>query len=656
MSSLFQKEKKEIFLLVVSMVFGSLLFLSIDWVLYNSIEWQFLNNELVFGIMSNFTNIFENIGIVRLVLIAFLVMGAYFAPADFVDSKDIKSRNRVRVMAAVSTLAFLTGYLNIRFYDMYLYPVVGLVSIVTVVPAVSTFFKKDGADSFFKGLNQKQEGKVSYVLGTEDGPLAVSIAEEGIGIQGGTGSGKTSLCQEFVWQSVEKGMGGLIYEFEGDSKDESEDEKPQILARTALTASQHTDTNVKVAFLNFTDPSKSHQCNPLSKKYITTKTEALQICTVLMKSLEKHWIQKTDFWAKNAIHFVQACYWMLNKHKPEFCSLPHLVALVLQNHNIVLKWLVTDSEVERIIRPIISAIQENASQQVAGQISTGQLPFVILDSPEVFYTMLEDEVNLDLTNKENPTLLCIGNIPRMSEAVSPAISVILGVVKNNINRFGRIRGLFFIDELSTVFVYKLDEFINMVRKKGAVTIVTFQMFSQVILMYGKEIAYNIKTGVQNIFIGKTEDNDSAKSFVESLGKHSVNKVSIGNSGSGDKSMNVSLDNKEQIMETRDITGQKRGHFTGKISGGQPPFFSAQFDYYAGSYPEISDIPKFSDKYSMDDSDLGDEIMSNIVKSKYERVHAEIDEFLTPYRDEYERELASAKEAMSKAYAGRKDAN
>jgi hypothetical protein len=48
--------------------------------------------------------------------------------------------------------------------------------------------------------------------------------------------------------------------------------------------------------------------------------------------------------------------------------------------------------------------------------------------------------------------------------------------------------------------------------------------------------------------------------------------------------------REKVFNARDVAGQAAGHFVGKIAGGEPPFFSTQFNMCVF---EESEIPQFS---------------------------------------------------------------
>ncbi len=95
-----------------------------------------------------------------------------------------------------------------------------------------------------------------------------------------------------------------------------------------------------------------------------------------------------------------------------------------------------DPEIALNMSSMLTAWKLGAQQQTAGAVSSAQTPLVLLNNKYIFWVLSplpEEEFSLDITNKEHPTLLCVGNAPTIKEAVSPAISCI-GSVLMSLNR------------------------------------------------------------------------------------------------------------------------------------------------------------------------------------------------------------------------------
>jgi type IV secretory pathway TraG/TraD family ATPase VirD4 len=225
---------------------------------------------------------------------------------------------------------------------------------------------------------------------------------------------------------------------------------------------------VKFAFLNFTDLSRTVRTNPISPKYVKTDLEILEIANVIMKNLEKEWIQKTDFWANNAINYMQGSLLMLSRNYPQFCTVPHLIELMLSSHDSVLNFLASDPQIHKIMVPILTAHEQQAKEQLAGVISSAQLPITKLRSPEVYYVLNpaeQNNFNLDITNPSNPIFLCVGNSSRLTNALGPIIALIASICMQQMNQLGKRRSLFVVDELPTLFIPNLDNLPATARKK-----------------------------------------------------------------------------------------------------------------------------------------------------------------------------------------------
>jgi len=88
------------------------------------------------------------------------------------------------------------------------------------------------------------------------------------------------------------------------------------------------------------------------------------------------------------------------------------------------------------------------------------------------------------------------------------------------------------------------------------------------------------------------------------------------------------------VKSRDIAGQKAGHFIGKIVNGKPPFFNLQFKEC--SFYE-DEIPLFSSVYDTGDKDTDRMLMNGLVEDNYQRILDEVAQILAEFKPKKEEE-------------------
>ena len=185
------------------------------------------------------------------------------------------------------------------------------------------------------------------------------------------------------------------------------------------------------------------------------------------------------------------------------------------------------------------------------------------------------------------------------------------------NNPGKVKSVFMVDEFPTIMLQGIDTFIGTARKHYVSTILAVQDFNQAIRDYGDKSANILKSSCGTQAYGMTGNDKTARDIESLFGERKERQESIShNEESGTGSTTESLQ-KEKVIRARDIAGQSIGHFTGKIAGGKPPFFSAQFKQ--STYVE-QEIPEFSKPVQIEGKpELENEILEEIVTQNYYKV-------------------------------------
>lgn len=529
----------------------------------------------------------------------------------------------------LSVTVFLVGYQHIRIVNLFFYPLSIVASIYLVFRVSVQLLNRTVKEQVSEPLTQIHYNKNAELqLKTDKGLLSIEKSEYGYYIEGAAGSGKSVLIEYIVYHLIQQGRAGVIYDYEGNSLEPGGAILSKMVQSAILDAGNKIQT--KFAFLNCDDLTKTVRCNPISRRYLKRELDVIEIANTLMKNLETEWIEKTDFWASNAINVVVGCILRLWKDYPQYCTIPHVVALVLSDFELTLAFLDEDPELRPRIQPVISAYKLKAQQQTAGVISSSQLPLTKLFTPEIFYVFsptANEEYDLDVTNKDNPQFLCLGFNPKLQAALSPVFSLVLVVCMKQMNNFGKQKALFAIDELPTIYIPNLDKFPATVRKHKVATLLSVQTYKQLDDANGSKKAEIIRDNLSNVFLGKTNSFDSAKLMSEKIGDYKKIETSLSYSENDSESVSKKA---ERIVPPEKIIQQPIGHFTGFVAQGKPNFFHCQFDYF-----EVKkfDIPSFSNVINSGDIEIDRKAMANVAQLHFKKINNEITNLLSNYEEQ-----------------------
>ena len=557
----------------------------------------------------------------------------------FLTSGSSNNENKLPYILSAVVLngLFLFGYAS-SFYNMYVYPFVFLAASIVTAQTIFKFKQSISDEEFFKGVNKRKSDFMFWIGTTQFGKLYIPKPQQHIWIDGGPGSGKSqSLIKPMIKQAALRGDAGLIYDYEGDPTAENN----PILSRVAYTAMLEARGRTKFAFINFTDMSRTVRINIFSEKYFDQNGESDvaiadlyfgNMAATLLKNLNTSFKEKQDFWYDTALIMTKAVFLRLHKdpscRQKGFNTLPHAISVFLSDYNLVFRWLIEDRDVEMLASPIITPWKNQAMGQLSGTVSTLQSAFSKLLNPNIYWVMSKDDFNLDVTNKNNPSLLCLGNAQSIKESVAPCLAMIIGCVMKQMNNAGKVKSIFFVDELPTIIINALDEFIATVRKHYVAVLFGVQDHDQCVRDYGEKSAAVLRSNCGNQFFGMTGNEQNARMVSEMFGEIRRKQVSItNNDGRSSHSTSESLQ-REKVVQTREVTGQQVGEFMGKIANGDPVFFKCRFEEFIY---DAKEIPPFSLPLKTGDSSVALKILKQSVYDNYEQIKEDVRLMLLPYQ-------------------------
>ena len=616
----FMKENSETRSALLAVVLILLGIIILDFLLMNEI----IHPGMKF--LKSFSWMHKNIFFIKVLYVFIVYFYLGVMPRSRMKASEDKRFIFITLSLFFSSLILISGIIKFL-YGIYFFPFLLLLHVPFAAFGIAAF--RNGAlksDVFFENISN-ESSDFYFEFGSKDGKLTVHKPQQNLWIDGGPGSGKSdTFIKAIISQSAQRGYAGLIYDWEGDPTQEGSPLLSQVAYGSILEARRkNPDLKLEFAFINFTDMMRTVRVNVLSEKYFNEFNAALfirNLVTTLMKNLEPAWKEKTDFWANNAINFVYSVAYLCYKQREiGINTLPHVISICLSDSELVFRWIEQDDEIKKNMASMLTAWHNKATQQTAGAVSSAQLPLSLLNNKYVFWVLSpksEEEFSLDVTNKERPVLLCIGNAPSIKEAISPAISCICNILMGQMNRPGNAKSIFCIDEFPTVNLFGIDTFIGTARKHYVSTILAVQDFNQAVRDYGDKSAEILKASCGSQFFGMTGNKKTAHDIQDLFGENKQLTESFSEQDSGGGSRSESLQ-REKIIYTRNVAGQPTGHFIGKVANGVPPFFSTQFDRFVG---DTEKIPPFSKMINTGDEMQDRKIMENIIEENYLRIERE----------------------------------
>lgn len=369
-----------------------------------------------------------------------------------------------------------------------------------------------------------EKPKVIQVSKT-DRTIWLPDANRGIAVLGGTGSGKTyGVIDPAIRSVIDQGFPIILYDY-------------KYAEQSSRIAGIAADAGYKVSIFAPSFP-ESGICNPLD--FIRDATDvdmARQVAIVLNRNFKSGGKGNEDpFFTNSGDQLIQAVL-LLAKTTPYpdiiFCAKAlganNLPARV-QNANLP-TW------VETSFGQLIS--MADSEKTVASVISTASILFSRFMSPDILSVFCgKTTIPMNLKGKH---LLVIGMKREKQDVVAPLLATVLHmIVTRNVTSKREDPLLVAIDELPTLYLPSLVQWLNVHREDGLSCMLGFQNLVQLEETYGKEVSRAIFGGCATKAIFNPLEPESAKIFSDYLGdEHLKYKSKSRSSGGGKTSTSTS---------------------------------------------------------------------------------------------------------------------
>ena len=335
----------------------------------------------------------------------------------------------------------------------------------------------------------------------------------GLLVIGSPGAGKSwFVIQHVIKQHIEKGFAMFVYDFKFD-------DLSKIVYNWMLKNSGKYPVLPSFYVINFDNLSISHRCNPLDPASLKDITDATESARTILLGLNREWINKQgDFFVESPINFVTAIIWFLRKYdNGKYCTLPHVIELMQTPYDELFPVLNTQLEVEVLVNPFVTAYQNNAMQQLEGQVASAKIGMARLASPQLYWVLSGNDFTLDINNPAHPKIVCVGNNPEKQQIYGAVLSLFISRLVRQVNKKGMLKCSLVFDEFPTIYFNNMDSLIATARSNKVATTLAMQDFSQLKKDYGKEQADVIINITGNIISGQVMG-ETSKLLSERFGK------------------------------------------------------------------------------------------------------------------------------------------
>lgn len=343
----------------------------------------------------------------------------------------------------------------------------------------------------------------------------------GLLVIGSPGAGKSwFVIQHVIKQHIEKGFAMFVYDYKYDDLSK--------IAYNWLQKNIHRYP-VKPAFyvINFDDLSHSHRCNPLDPLSMNDITDATESARTILLGLNREWVNKQgDFFVESPINFLTAVIWFLRKYEDgRYCTLPHVIELMQTDYEELFPVLNTQPEIEVLINPFITAYQNDAMEQLEGQVASAKIGMARLSSPQLYWVLSGNDFTLDINNPKEPKIVCMGNNPEKQQIYGAVLSLYISRLVRQVNKKDQLKCSLVFDEFPTIYFGGIDSLIATARSNKVATTLAMQDFSQLKKDYGRELADVIVNITGNIISGQVMG-ETAKLLSERFGKIMQDRQSV----------------------------------------------------------------------------------------------------------------------------------
>ena len=406
-----------------------------------------------------------------------------------------------------------------------------------------------------------------------DGWINIVNPFRGTILIGTPGSGKSfGVVNPFIRQLIAKEFCACVYDFKFP-------DLGKIAYYHYLMAKQQGKCKKhEFHVINLNEPEKSRRTNPWRSDYLRTLADASEGAEGLVEAMKKG--DKSggsdQFFTQSAINFLSACIYFFSKYKEgKFSSFPHVLAFLNHSYEDIFNTLFAEPELVPLLSPFKSAYLAKAFNQLEGQVGTLKIFISRLATKETFWVFSGDDFNLKISDPDNPGIVVLANDPNTQNINSACYSVIINRLTKLINNKGNLPSALIIDEIPTLYTYKIENLLATARSNKVAILMGLQELPQFNQHYGKDTAATITSVVGNVLAGSVRNKETLDWLERLFGKSKQ----IGESLSIDRNKtSTSLQEKlEPLIPAGKMAALNTGELVGLIAADAQETYTGKFD-------------------------------------------------------------------------------
>lgn len=444
------------------------------------------------------------------------------------------------------------------------------------------------------------------------------------------GSGKTfGIINPAIRQMVSKGFCLCIYDFKFPSLAE--------IAYYHYLQKKKVDPNYKHKFhvVNLDKVECSRRVNPFKREYINTLAQAQEMAESMVSALQKGGASAGGgaeaFFTQSAINFLASTIFYFGTYQNgKYSDLPHILSFMNRSYQEIFDTLFTNEELVSLMSPFRSAYENKAFDQLEGQVGTVKIFLSRLATKESFWVFSGDDVQLKISDREDPSILILASNPQTQDINSALYSSVLNRTISQINDKGNLFAGIIADEFPTIYIHKIDNLVATARSNKVAVMLGLQEIPQLKQFYKKEVADTISSIMGNILSGAVRDKGTLDWLERMFGKIKQKSYSESISQQG---TNMTISEKMDVMiPAGKIAGLRTGEMIGVVVQGEDnateefktSAISGKINLDMNAIKiEEANYPKMPIYYSFKDNN-GKDKKNEILMANFRRINKEVE--------------------------------
>ncbi len=354
---------------------------------------------------------------------------------------------------------------------------------------------------FLSSSSSKVDKKYLVQFKTKSSKFQIDNIKRGALVIGSAGSGKTeSVVYNFLRHFSRYSFCGIIHDYKHFELTE--------IAYPLFKAAE-------IPFYIVSFDTIYHRVNPIAPRYMINEESVNEVSRVLIENLleqkESGSSGTSKFFTDAAEGLVSGLIWKLKTSYPEYCTLPHLIAIYqLLDTESLIAFLESNVTARAMADAFISG--KDSDRQTAGVKSTLANVFKKISTQRIFMVLSSDEMPLDINSQENPGVISVVNNPKYESAYSPIIATIVHTITKQMSVRNAKPSFLMMEEAPTIRLLNMHRIPATLRSYNISTVYVMQDKIQNDMMYGDKASKAILSNLSYQFFGKVNDPDTAKYY------------------------------------------------------------------------------------------------------------------------------------------------